>query len=57
VEGKTSYELTEGRYVPISESRSFPGLTGAILAEAIELSKRHGQKTALNAFCQRVRRG
>jgi Uma2 family endonuclease len=46
------YELTDGRYVPISESRSFPRLTGAMLAEAIELSKTHGQKTALNAFCR-----
>jgi Uma2 family endonuclease len=50
------YELTEGQYVPIAESRSFPGLTGAILAEAIELSKTHGQKTALNAFCRRISR-
>ena len=48
------YELAEGQYVPISESRSFPRLTGAILAEAIELSKTHGQKTALKGFCQRM---
>lgn len=49
------YELSERRYVPILESRFLPRLTGQILADAIEVSKTRGQKTALNAFRRRIR--
>jgi Uma2 family endonuclease len=49
------YKLTGRRYVPISESRFLPRLTGQMLAEAIEVSKTRGQKTALNVFRRRIR--
>lgn len=47
-------ELGEQKYAPISESRFFPRLTGQMMAEAIEVSKTRGQKTALHAFRQRI---
>jgi Uma2 family endonuclease len=49
------YELTEGRHLPVSESRVFPRLTGPILAEPIGMSKTLGQKTALEVFRKRLR--
>ena len=49
------YELAELNYVPISESRFLPKLTGQMLAESIEISKTRGQKTALNIFRRRIR--
>ena len=49
------FELADGQYIPISESRFLPKLTGQMLAEAMELSKTRGQKTALKAFRRRIR--
>ena len=44
------YELKRGKYVEIASSRSFPILTPDVLVEFIELSKTKGQKKALAAF-------
>jgi Uma2 family endonuclease len=52
------YQLTDDLlYVEIAESRFFPGLTGSILADSIELSKTKGQTDALKAFRQQIRAG
>jgi Uma2 family endonuclease len=48
------YKLTGHKYVAIPQSRFLPGLTGALLAEGLELSKTDGQTTALKAFRKRV---
>jgi Uma2 family endonuclease len=55
-DGKTVqfYALGGDQYAQISESRFFPGLTGQMLAEAIEDSKTRGQKTALDTFRKRI---
>lgn len=47
------YELADGAYGEVSESRSFPGLNPATLAAALEQSKTEGQTVALRAFRQR----
>jgi Uma2 family endonuclease len=44
------YELRGTKYVEITASRSFPILTGKILADFIEQSKTKGQKAAMAAF-------
>ena len=46
------YSLKEGKYIEISASLSFPVLTPDVLVEFIDLSKTHGQKKALAAFRQ-----
>lgn len=50
------YELTGDRYRSLFESPSFPGLTPAMLANALEQSKTEGQTAALRAFRQRTAR-
>jgi Uma2 family endonuclease len=47
------YELVGGDYRMVAESRSFPGLTPAILSDALDASKRQGQTRALAALRQR----
>ena len=47
------YELIGGQYHGLLASRSFPGLTPAMLAGALEQSKAEGQTAALRAFRQR----
>ena len=47
------YELAGHAYREISESRSLPGLTSAMLAVALEQSKTEGQTASLRAFRQR----
>jgi Uma2 family endonuclease len=49
------FELVDDKYIPISESPFLPKLTGQMLAEAIEVSKTRGQKTALDLFRKRIR--
>jgi Uma2 family endonuclease len=44
------YELKGADYAAVPSSRSFPILTPEVLAEFIGLSKTHGQKAALAAF-------
>ena len=44
------YELQGSAYLEVASSRSFPILTGKVLADFIEQSKVHGQKAALAAF-------
>ncbi len=46
------YELAGGKYREVSTTRSFPGLTPAMLATALEQSKTDGQTAALRAFRQ-----
>jgi Uma2 family endonuclease len=48
------YELVDGRYAAISESRFLPHLTGQLLAEHIEISKAQGQTKALKLFRHRI---
>jgi Uma2 family endonuclease len=50
------YELAEGTYVEIQESRVLPGLTGSLLTEYLELSKVEGQTKALKKFSRRLSR-
>ena len=49
------YELGVDAYREVVESRFFPGLKPATLAEALEQSKTEGQTAALAAFRQRLR--
>ncbi len=49
------YTLTEGRYVEAEVSPSLPGLTGKMLADAIDVSKTHGQGAARKAFRRTLR--
>jgi Uma2 family endonuclease len=51
------YELKSGKYVEISNSQMLPGLTGAILAEFIELMKTEGNTAARHAFRRRLLAG
>ena len=44
------YELAGKKYREVSETRSFPGLTPAMLATALEQSKTDGQTAALREF-------
>jgi Uma2 family endonuclease len=46
------YELADGAYREVSQSRSFPQLTPAMLVNALEQSKIHGQTAALLEFRQ-----
>jgi Uma2 family endonuclease len=47
------YQLAGGEYAEISESLSFHGLGPAMLAEALQESRTHGQTNALAAFRKR----
>jgi Uma2 family endonuclease len=47
------YELFDGKYREIAESRFLRGLTAAALTDALARSKKDGQTTALAAFRQR----
>jgi hypothetical protein len=49
------YELAGHEYREGSVSRSFVGLTPAILAQTLEQSKTEGQTAALHTFRQRLR--
>lgn len=49
------YELAAGTYTEIERSQILEGLTGALLAEAIAISKSEGQTKALNIFRERIR--
>ena len=51
------YELTTGKYVEIARSQFLPRLTGAILAEFIELMKTEGNTAARRAFRRRILAG
>lgn len=55
-DGKTAlfYELVGDSYPGLSQSRFFPGLTPAMLMEALDESKRAGQSAALAAFRRRL---
>ena len=44
------YELRDQSYIEVPSSRSFPILTGAVLADFIEQSKTQGHKAAIAAF-------
>jgi Uma2 family endonuclease len=48
------YELVKDRYKELSESASFSGLTPAMLATALEESKKEGQDAALDSFRRRI---
>lgn len=48
------YTLSGNAYQGITESRFLPGLTPAMLAEALDQSKTEGQTVALAAFRERV---
>jgi Uma2 family endonuclease len=50
------YELIEGKYCEINESRCLVGLTAAILTEYLDLAKSVGQTKALRQFSQLIRR-
>jgi Uma2 family endonuclease len=47
------YELSDGTYGEVSESRSLPGLNPAVMAAALEQSRTDGQTVSLRAFRQR----
>ena len=49
------YELRDQSYAEVQVSRSFPFLTGGVLAHSIEHSKTEGQDAALAAFRQWIR--
>ena len=49
------YMLDAGEYRPITESHAVQGLTAAMLAEALEISKTAGQTEALRAFRRHLR--
>jgi Uma2 family endonuclease len=51
------YGLSEESYPKLSESRTLPSLTPAMLVDAIEQSKSEGQTAALKAFRDRLRAG
>jgi hypothetical protein len=48
------YELIGDGYLNIDESRSLRGVTPALVADALEQSRRDGQRLALLAFRQRL---
>jgi Uma2 family endonuclease len=56
-DGKTCrfYARIEDGYQETRVSRFLPGLTGAVIAEAIELSKTKGQDEARKAFRRRIK--
>lgn len=56
-DGRTArfYELSRDEYHDLSESRFLPGVTPALLADALEQSKSEGQTAALRAFVQKWR--
>jgi Uma2 family endonuclease len=47
--------LVENEYRPVPDSLSFPGLTPALVAQALAESTRDGQTAALHAFRRRLR--
>jgi len=49
------YRLNKGKYSESAPSRLLPGLSGPMLAEAIEMSKTTGQTKALHAFRRKIR--
>lgn len=49
------YELTRDKYREVSETGSFPGLLPAMLAAALEQSKKDGQDAALESFVAQIR--
>ena len=49
------YGLAGNTYTERRLSRFLPGLTGQMLADAVELSKTRGQDAALNAFRRKLR--
>lgn len=51
------YELADGAFRVIRESRSLPGLTSAHVGEALARSRQDGQRVALAAFRERLRGG
>ena len=51
----TFYSMKLGEYAEIPESRQLPGLTGAMLLEAIEDSQARGPIAAVKAFRRRIR--
>lgn len=56
-DGRTArfYELADGRYRDIADSRVLPSLTSAKLTEALAQSQREGQTAALTAFVRLFR--
>jgi Uma2 family endonuclease len=50
------YELKGARHVEIPVSRSIPGLTGQLIAEALELSKTEGQDKARSWFRRKIQK-
>lgn len=50
------FGLVDGKYVEIPSSRFLSGLTGQMLADAIELSKTRGQDEAIRSFRRVVRK-
>ncbi len=44
------YELVRNKYCKVSESRSFPGLSPAMIEAALEQSRTDGQDAALDSF-------
>jgi Uma2 family endonuclease len=51
----TFYNLKNDKYEEISESLQLPGLTGAILLEALQDCEERGPLAALKAFRRRIR--
>jgi Uma2 family endonuclease len=49
------YEITGDNYHEVSMSASFPGLLPAMLAAALEQSKKEGQDAALGSFVAQIR--
>ena len=49
------YQLIEGAYAETPASRFLPGLTGQMLADAIDLSNTRGQDEARGAFRRKLR--
>jgi Uma2 family endonuclease len=49
------FRLSRGRYTESTSSQFLPGLSGPILAEAIEMSKTLGQTKSLAAFRRKIR--
>lgn len=49
------YQLQHDAYTVTQGSRFLSGLTGAMLAEALEVSKTHGQTKALSEFRRKIR--
>jgi len=49
------YQLSKGKYTEVDVSPSIPGLTGEMLAEALELSKAEGQDASRAWFRRKFR--